>query len=129
MVGGGCGKGVAQAWSKLWSRRGFHKVTLVDMGDTAGPDVSMALLRLQWPVPVVSWLQPELEQLRHTCKKQYRGSQADGCSFCGKKIKLDIGRHDSDEESPRCKARRARSPHKVDVPAVPILQRLFHLGI
>ena len=76
--------------------RGFHEVTLVDMGDTAGPDVSMtdlSLLRLQWPVPVVSsmsWLQPELEQLRHACKKRYRGSQADGCSFCGKKVKLDM---------------------------------------
>ena len=34
--------------------RGFHEVTLLDMGDIAGPDVSIAglsLLRLQWPVP------------------------------------------------------------------------------
>ena len=42
--------------------RGFHDVTLVDMSDTAGPDVSVAnlsLLRLQWPVSIVnslSWL-------------------------------------------------------------------------
>ena len=75
--------------------QGFHKVTLVDMGDTAGPDVSMADLSLQWvqwPVPVVSsmsWLQPEMEQLRHVCKKRY----LHGCSLCGKKIKLDMGRH------------------------------------
>ena len=54
--------------------RGFHEVTLVDMGDTPRPDVYMAdlsLLRLQWPVPVVSsmsWLQPELEQLCRACK-------------------------------------------------------------
>ena len=37
--------------------RGFHEVTLVDMGDTAGPDVSVAdlsLLRLQWPVSIVN---------------------------------------------------------------------------
>ena len=79
--------------------RGFHKITLLDMGDIAGPDVSMAdlsLFRLQRPVPVVSSmsrLQPELEQLRHVCKKRYRGSPADGCSFCGKTIKLDMGRH------------------------------------
>ena len=49
--------------------RGFHEITLVDMGDTSGPDVSIAdlsRLRLQWSIPVVSslsWLQPELEQL------------------------------------------------------------------
>ena len=56
--------------------RGFHAVTLVDMGDTAGPGVSVAdisLLRLQWPVSIVnslSWLQQELEQhlpLRTVC--------------------------------------------------------------
>ena len=39
--------------------QGFHEVTLVDMGDTFRPDVSIAdlsVLRLQWPVPVVdSW--------------------------------------------------------------------------
>ena len=37
--------------------RGFHNVTLLDMGDITGPDVSIAdlsLLRLQWSVPVVS---------------------------------------------------------------------------
>ena len=50
--------------------RGFHEVTLVDMGDTAGPAVSIAnlsVLRLQWPVPVLdslSWLQQEYEQLQ-----------------------------------------------------------------
>ena len=50
--------------------RGFHEVTLVDMGDTAGPDVSVAdlsVLRLQWPVPIMdslSWLQQEHEHLR-----------------------------------------------------------------
>ena len=78
--------------------RGFHEITLLDMGDIAGPDASMAdlsLLCLQWPVPVVASmsLQPELEHLRHVCKKRYRGTQADGCSFCGKTIKLDMCRH------------------------------------
>ena len=79
--------------------RGFHDVTLLDMGDIAGPDVSIAglsPLHLQWPVPVVSCmtrLQPELEQLRHVCKKRYRGTQDDMCSFYGKRIKLDMSRH------------------------------------
>ena len=26
-------------------------------------------------------------------QKRYRGSQADGCSYCGKRIKLDMARH------------------------------------
>ena len=79
--------------------RGFHNITLLDMGDIAGPNISIAdlsLLCLQWPVPVVSdmaWVQPELEQLRHVCKKRYRGTQADMCSYCGKRIKLDMSRH------------------------------------
>ena len=66
------------------------------MGDTSAQYVSIAdlsLLRLQWPVPVassMSWLQPELEQLRHRCKKCYRTFD---CSHCGKWIKLDIARH------------------------------------
>ena len=79
--------------------RGFHDVALLDMGDIAGPDIYIAdlsLLRLQWPVPVVSGmtrLQPELEQLRHDCKKRHCGTQADMCSFCRKRIKLDMSRH------------------------------------
>ena len=79
--------------------RGFHEVTLVDMGDTAGPDVSVAdisLLRLQWPVSIVnslSWLQQELEQLWKESKQRYRDTRAAGCSFCGKWIKLDMNRH------------------------------------
>ena len=75
--------------------RGFHEITLVDMGDTSGPYVFIAdlsLLWLQWPIPVVSslsGLQPELTD----AKKPYRRSQADGCSYCGKRIKLDMARH------------------------------------
>ena len=37
--------------------RGFHVVMLLDMGDVEGPDVPVAdlsLLRLLWPLPVVS---------------------------------------------------------------------------
>ena len=64
--------------AKVWDL-GFYEITLLDMGDIAGSDVSMAdlsLLRLQWPVHVVasmSRLQRELEHLRHVCKKGYRG--------------------------------------------------------
>ena len=37
--------------------------------------------------------QLELEQLRYACKKRYRGTQSDVCTFCGKMIKLDMVRH------------------------------------
>ena len=76
--------------------RGVHEITLVDMGGhiRAG---CVYCLSLSTPVAVantsLSWLQPELEQLRHRCKKRYCRSQADGCSYCGKRIKLDMARH------------------------------------
>ena len=62
--------------------RGFYDVTLVDMSDVEGPDVSvdeLSILRQQWPLHVVSYmarLQLELEQLRHACKKRCRGTQS-----------------------------------------------------
>ena len=41
---------------KVWDQ-GVHDVTLLDIGDVGGPDVCVAdvsILRLQWPLPVVS---------------------------------------------------------------------------
>ena len=66
--------------------RGFHEVTLVDMGDTTGPDVSvvdLSLLRLQWPLLIansLAWLQQELEQLRKESKQRYRDTRPAACS-------------------------------------------------
>ena len=34
-----------------------------------------------------------VEQLRHACKKRYRGTQSNVCTFCGKMIKLDMASH------------------------------------
>ena len=37
--------------------RGFHDVTILDMGDSAGPVVpvtDLSLLRLQWPVSIIN---------------------------------------------------------------------------
>ena len=79
--------------------QGFHDVTLIDMSDADAPYVSvngLSILRLQWPVFVVSGMaqhQQELEQLRHACKKRYRGTQSGLCSFCERRIKLDMARH------------------------------------
>ena len=69
------------------------------MADAGAPYVSvndLSILRLQWPVFVVSGMvrhQQKLEQLCHACKKRYRGVQAGLCSFCGRVIRLDMARH------------------------------------
>ena len=69
--GAGCksaGPGMSHYW--IW-------VTIADL----------SLLHLQCPVPVISGmarLQPELEQLRHVCKKRYRGTQTDMFPFVGR---------------------------------------------
>ena len=55
--------------------RGFHDVTIVDMGDLSEPSVSLddlSLLRLQWPVMVLRsmvWLQQDLDTMRAAAKK------------------------------------------------------------
>ena len=69
--------------------RCFHEVTLIGMGDEAGPDVSVAelsLLRVQWPVSIMNsllWLQQELEQLRKESKQRYRDTKDAGGSCHG----------------------------------------------
>ena len=73
--------------------RSVHDVTLLDMVDAEWPDIAvsdLSILRLQWPVSVVSGMarqQLELEKLRHACKTQHRGAQT---GFCRKVIKLDM---------------------------------------
>ena len=74
----------------------IHDVTVLDMGDSVGPVVpvtDLSLLRLQWPVSIItslSWLQQELKRLRTASKKRYRDILAGSCSFCRKWIKLDM---------------------------------------
>ena len=77
-----------------WSR-GFHDVTIVDMGDLPEPLVSMdelSLLRRQWPATVLQnmvWLQQD----RYEAKKRFRNTWPGDCSYCGKWIKCDMYRH------------------------------------
>ena len=76
--------------------RGVHDVTIEDIGNTAGPTVSVAdlsLLRLQWPVTVLSslsWHQQDLERMQTISKNRYRSTPVAACSFCRKWIKLDM---------------------------------------
>ena len=53
--------------------QGFHNVTLLDMGDVEGPDVSVAylsIMRLQWPLPVVSGMARRQLGLHATCVQE-----------------------------------------------------------
>ena len=70
--------------------RGFHDVTIVDMGDLPEPSVSLddlSLLRLQWPVMVLRSmvrLQQDLDMVCAAAKKWFRNSRPGDCSYCGK---------------------------------------------
>ena len=61
--------------------RGFHGVTIVDMGDLSEPSLSLddlSLLRRQWPVTVLRrmvWLQQDLDMMRAVAKKRFRNSR------------------------------------------------------
>ena len=79
--------------------RGFHDVTIVDMGDLPEPSVSMDelfLLRRQWPATVLRnmvWLQQDLDTMRAEAKKRFRNTRLGDCSYCGKWIKCDMYRY------------------------------------
>ena len=79
--------------------RGFHDVTIVDMGDSPEPSFSLddlSQLWLQWPVTVLRsmvWLQQDLDNMRVAAKKRFRNARPGNCSSCGKWIKFDMYRH------------------------------------
>ena len=79
--------------------RGFHDVTIVDMGDSPEPSLSLddlSQLRLQWPVTVLRsmvWLQQDLDNMRAAAKKRFNNARPGNCSSCGKWIKCDMYRH------------------------------------
>ena len=73
--------------------RGFHDITIIDMGDAAELAVSeddLSLLRRQWPV---SAIQSDLDDIHSAAKKLYRHSRPGACTYCGKYIKCDIYCH------------------------------------
>ena len=79
--------------------KGFHDVLLHDMADADAPFVAvsdLSALCQDWPAMVISGMTRhhlELEQMRHDCKKRYRGIQVGLCTLCGKVIRLDLARH------------------------------------
>ena len=79
--------------------RGFHDVTVVDMGDEREPTVvrkDMTRLREIWPPAVfdfMKWQQQDLELMRKAAKKDYQQNRPMPCRFCGKVIRVDMYRH------------------------------------
>ena len=80
-------------------RNGFHEILIHDMAGADAPYVALAelaSLHLVWPAAVLSSMgryQLDLEHLRHDCKTRYQHAQSGLCTFCGKFIQLDMGRH------------------------------------
>ena len=79
--------------------RGYHDVTVVDMGEEREPMVVMKdMMRLGelWPAEVfdhMKWHQQDLELLRKSAKKTYSQTRPMPCRFCGKVIRVDMYRH------------------------------------
>ena len=79
--------------------RGFHDVTIVDMGNLPEPSLSLddlSQLRLQWPVMVprsMMWLQQDLDSMCVAANKCLCNSRLGNCFSCGKWIKCDMYRH------------------------------------
>ena len=79
--------------------RGFHDVTVVDMGDDREPTIvlqDMTRLRELWPVKVFDQMksrQQDLELMRKSAKKNYQQVRPMPCRFCGKVIRVDMYRH------------------------------------
>ena len=79
--------------------RGFHDVTVVDMGDDREPTIvlqDMTRLRELWPVEVFDQMksrQQDLELMRKSAKRNYQQVRPMPCRFCGKVIRVDMCRH------------------------------------
>ena len=79
--------------------RGYHDVTVVDMGDDREPTIvlqDMTRLRELWPVEVFDQMksrQQDLELMRKSTKRNYQQVRPMPCRFCGKVIRVDMYRH------------------------------------
>ena len=78
---------------------GFHEVLIHDMDEADPPFVALGelgCLRLDWPRAIFSFMgryQVDLEQLRHECRDHFGSTQSGLCTYYGKFILQDLGRH------------------------------------
>ena len=77
----------------------FHEILLHDMGEEELPFVAVSeldYLRRIWPRALfvfMSRYQQDLERLRKECKERFGCTQSGNCTYCGKYIQRDLGKH------------------------------------
>ena len=83
----------------IWVPMGFIETLLHDMEEVDPPFVALSdlgCLRLAWPRAIFSFMgryQVDLEHLRHECRERFGSTQSGLCTFCGKYIQQNLGRH------------------------------------
>ena len=73
---------------------GFHEILIHDMDNVALSD--LGCLRLDWPRAIFSFMgryQVDLEHLRHEYRERFSSVQSGLCTYCGRYIQQDLGRH------------------------------------
>ena len=77
----------------------FHEILIHDMEEEDPPFVALCnlgCLRLDWPMTLFKFMgryQFELDQMRKECKERFVSTQSGSCTFCGKYIQQNMGRH------------------------------------
>ena len=77
----------------------FHEILIHDMEEEEPPFVALSdlgCLRLDWPRSLFTFMgryQLDLEHLRRECRGRFGSTQSRLCTFCGKYIQQNLGRH------------------------------------
>ena len=77
----------------------YHKILLHDLGEEDLSFVSISeldYLRRTWPRAVFAFMtryQQDLELKRRECKERFGCTQSGQCTYCGKHIQMDLGKH------------------------------------
>ena len=76
---------------------GYHEILLHDLGEEDLPFVLISeldYLRRTWPVfAFMTRYQQDLELKRKECKERFGWTQSGQCTYCGKHIQMDLGKH------------------------------------
>ena len=73
---------------------GFHEILIHDMEEEDPPFVALSDLGCL-PCAIFSFMgrYVDLEHLRHKCRERFGSTQSGLCTFCGKYIQQNLGRH------------------------------------
>ena len=76
-----------------------HEILIHDMEEQDPPFVALSdlgCLHQDWPraiFPFMGCYQVDLEHLRHECQERFGSTQSGLCTYCGKYIQQNLGRH------------------------------------